>query len=133
MTPLSVFMFSVSFDHQEHLRQRLSQASRSIKRILTPPRRGSGDQGESSVHRRRHVIHQDSEVQENQESEAAIIESVQENSDSVAHDQQHPPPQNQEYDESVEIMVQLMLQSISVIELIVMEKKARSRKESGES
>ena len=96
-TPLSVFMFSVNFDHQEHLRQRLSQASRSIKRMLTPPRQGSGDQGESSVHRRQHVSHHDSEVQGNQESEAGIIESVQENSDSVAHDQQRlPPPQNQE-------------------------------------
>ena len=95
-TPLSVFMFSVNFDHKPHLRPRLSQASRSFKRILTPPRRGSGDQGESSVHRRQ-IVHHDPEVQENQESEARIIESVQENSDSVAHDQQHlPPPQNQE-------------------------------------
>ena len=76
-TPLSVFMFSVNFDHQEHLRQRLSQTSRSIKRTLTPPRRGSGDQGHSSVHRRRHDIHHDSEAQENQESGAGIIESVQ--------------------------------------------------------
>ena len=64
MTALLVFMFSVNSDHQEHLCQRLSQASRSIKMILTAPRRGSGDQGESSVHRRRHVIHHDSEVQE---------------------------------------------------------------------
>ena len=35
---------------KKHLRQRLSQASRSFKTILTPPRRGSGDQGDSSVH-----------------------------------------------------------------------------------
>ena len=94
--PLSVFMFSINFDHQEQLRQRFSQASRSIKRILTPPRRGSRDQGDSSVHRCRHVSHHDSEVQENQESGAGLIESVQGDSDSVAHDQQHPPPQNQE-------------------------------------
>ena len=77
-TPLSVFMFSVNFDHQQQLRQRLSQASRSIKKILTPPRRGSGDQGESRVLRRQHVSHQDSEVHENQESGAGVIESVQE-------------------------------------------------------
>ena len=77
-TPLSVFMLSVNIDHQEHLRQRLSQASRRIERILTPPRWGSGDQGESSVLRRQHVSHHDSEVQGNQESEAGIIESVQE-------------------------------------------------------
>ena len=88
-------MFSVNFDHHEHLRQRLSL--RRIKRILTPPRRGSGDQGESSVHRRQDVSHHDSEVQGSQESEAGIIESVQESSDSVVHDQQHClPPQNQE-------------------------------------
>ena len=92
-TPLSVFMFSVNFDHQEQLRQRLSQASRNIKRILTPPCRGSGDQGDSSVHRRRLVIHADSEVQENQGAGVGIIESVHEDSDSVAHDQQPPPPQ----------------------------------------
>ena len=95
-TPLSVFMFSVNLDHQEHLRQRLSQASRRIKRILTPPRRGSGDQGESSVHRRQHVSHRDSEVQENQESDAGVIESAQENSDSDVHGQRHVPPQNHE-------------------------------------
>ena len=53
-TPLSVFMFSVNFDHQEHLRHRLSQASRSIKRVVTPPRRGSGDQ-ESNALCRQHV------------------------------------------------------------------------------
>ena len=83
-TPLSVFTFSVSFDHQEHLRQRLSQASRSIKR------------SSSSCHSSRFRRSRKS-GQENQESEAGIIESVQGNPDSVAHDQQHPPPpQNQE-------------------------------------
>ena len=92
-TPLSVFMFSVNLDHQEHLRQRLRQASRSIKRVLTPPRRGSGDQ-ESNVLRRQHVNLQESEVQENQDSR--IRESVQEDSDSSVHGQRHVPPQNQE-------------------------------------
>ena len=87
-TPLSVFMFSVNFDHQEHLRQRLRQASRSIKRVLTPPRRGSGDQ-ESNALRRQHVSQQESDVQENQDSEVR-------DSDSSAHGQQHVPPQNQE-------------------------------------
>ena len=94
-TPLSVFMFSVNLDHQEHLRQRLSQASRRIKRVLTPPRRGSGDQ-ESIALRRQHVSHQDSEVQENQESIAEVRESVHENSDSGVHGQRHVPPQNHE-------------------------------------
>ena len=94
-TPLSVFMFSIKFDHQEHLRQRLSQASRRIKRVLTPPRRGSGDQ-ESIALRRQHVSHQDSEVQENQESSAEVRESVHENSDSSVHGQRHVPPQNHE-------------------------------------
>ena len=87
-TPLSVFMFSVNFDHQEHLRQRLRQASRSIKRVLTPPRRGSGDQ-ESNALRRQHVSQQESDVQENQDSEVR-------DSDSSVHGQQHVPPQNQE-------------------------------------
>ena len=87
-TPLSVFMFSVNFDHQEHLRQRLRQASRSIKRVLTPPRRGSGDQ-ESNALRRQHVSQQGSDVQENQDSEVR-------DSDSSAHGQQHVPPQSQE-------------------------------------
>ena len=94
-TPLSVFMFSVNFDHQEHLRQRLSQASRSIRRVLTPPRRGSGDQ-ESSALRRQHVSHQESEVQENQDSNAEVRESVHEDSDSSVHGQRHVPPQNHE-------------------------------------
>ena len=94
-TPLSVFMFSVNLDHQEHLRQRLSQASRRIKRVLTPPRRGSGDQ-ESIALRRQHVSHQDSEVQENQESSAGVSESIRESSDSGVHGQRHVPPQNHE-------------------------------------
>ena len=73
--------------------------------LLTPPRRGSGDQGDSSVHRRRHVIHHDSEVQENQGAGVGVIESVQQESaqlesESVAHDQQPPPPQNHESQES---------------------------------
>ena len=92
-TPLSVFMFSVNFDHQEHLHQRLRQASRSIKRVLTPPRRGSGDQ-ESNALRRQHVSHQESDVQENQDS--GVRESVHDDSDSSVHGQQHVPPQNQE-------------------------------------
>ena len=82
-----------NFDHQEHLHQRLSQASRSIRRVLTPPRRGSGDQ-ESSALRRQHVSHQESEGQENQDSE--VRESVHEDSDSSAHGQRHVPPQNHE-------------------------------------
>ena len=81
-------MFSVNFDHQEHVRQRLRQASRSIKRVLTPPRRGSGDQ-ESNALRRQHVSHQESDVQENQDSGVR-------DSDSSVHGQQHVPPQNQE-------------------------------------
>ena len=92
-TPLSVFMFSVNLDHQEHLRQRLRQASRSIKRVLTPPRRGSEDQ-ESNVLRRPHVSHQESAAQENQDS--SIGESVHDDSDSSVHGQRHVPPQNQE-------------------------------------
>ena len=92
-TPLSVFMFSVKFDHQEHLRQRLSQASRSIRRVLTPPRRGSGDQ-ESNALCRQHVSHQESEAQENQDSD--VRESVHEDSDSSVHGQRHVPPQNHE-------------------------------------
>ena len=92
-TPLSVFMFSVNFDHQEHLRHRLSQASRSIKRVLTPPRRGSGDQ-EPNALRRQHVSHQESEDQGNQDS--GVRESAHEDSDSSVHGQLHVPPQNQE-------------------------------------
>ena len=92
-TPLSVFMFSVNFDHQEHLRHRLSQASRSIKRVLTPPRRGSGDQ-ESNALRRQHVSHQESEDQGNQDS--GVRESAHEDSDSSVHGQLHVPPQNHE-------------------------------------
>ena len=66
-TTLSIFMFSfTNYDHQEALRLRFRQASRSIKCLLTPPRRGSGDQGDSSVHRHQHVIHHDSEAHENQ-------------------------------------------------------------------
>ena len=80
-TTLSVFMFSFNnFDHQEALRVSFRQASRSSNRLLTTPRRGSGDQGHSSVHRRRHVIHNDSAVQENQETGVGIIESVQQES-----------------------------------------------------
>ena len=86
---------SSCLDHQEHLRQRLSQASRSIRRVLTPPRRGSGDQ-ESNALRRQHVSHQDSEVQENQESGAGVNDSVHEESDSSVHGQRHVPPQNHE-------------------------------------
>ena len=100
-TPLLVFMLSVNFDHQEELHQRLRQASRSIKRVLTPPRRGSGDQGDSNLHRRRNVIHHDSEVQENQGAGVGVIESAPRDSESVAHGQQPPPPpQNQESQES---------------------------------
>ena len=131
-TPLSVFMFSINFGHQEQLRQRLSQASRSIKRILTPPRRGSGNQGDSSVHRRRHVNHHDSEVQENQESGAGIIESVRRDSDSVAHDQQHPPPQNQESTSQWRSWVRSCF-SVSVSLSSLSWRRRRSRKESGES
>ena len=67
--------------------------------MLTPPRRGSGEQGDSSVHRRRSVIHHDSEVQENQGAGVGIIESVQGESESADHSQP-PPPQNHESQES---------------------------------
>ena len=87
---------SINFDHQEDLRQRLSQASRRFQRMLTPPRQGSGDQGDSSVHHRRNVIHNDSDVQENQGAGVGIIESLQRDSESTDHSQQPPPPQNQE-------------------------------------
>ena len=47
---LSVFMFSFNNDDaREELRLRFRQASRNIERIFTPPRRGSRDQGDSSV------------------------------------------------------------------------------------
>ena len=55
-----------------------------------------GADQESIALRRQHVSHQDSEVQENQESDAGVSESVQENSGSDVHGQQHVPPQNHE-------------------------------------
>ena len=134
---LSVFIFSLkNYDHQEALQFRLRQASRSIKRILTP-RRGSGDQGDSDNHRHRHVVHHDSEVQQNQGAGAGLIESAQHESaqmesDSVAHDQQCSSESRiSRIDEPVEVMHQVMLQCVSVTELSFMEKKARSRKDSG--
>ena len=46
-TTVSIFMFPFNnYDHQEALRHRFRQASRSINRLLTPPHRGSGDQGD---------------------------------------------------------------------------------------
>ena len=81
-------MFSFNnYDHQEALRQRFRQASRSFKRILTPARRGSGDQGASRVHRRHYVIHHDSEVQENQGARVGVSESAQRESESAVQDQ----------------------------------------------
>ena len=97
-TPLSIFMFSsINFDHQGDLRQRLSQVSRRFKRMLTPPRRGSGDQGDSSIHRRCNVIQHGSDGQENQGAGVGVIESIQRVSESADHSQQPPPPpQNHE-------------------------------------
>ena len=75
---LSIFMFSFSNNYDAHqgLRLRFRQGSRGIRRILTPPRRGNGDEEDSSVHCR-HVIHHDSEVQELQGVGVDLMESVQ--------------------------------------------------------
>ena len=95
---------------QEELRLRFRQASRSIRRILTPPCRRSSDQrdfqGDSAVHRRRHVIHHDSDAQENQGAGVDLMESIQ--VESAQMDQSQllmisnlpPPQQNQESQES---------------------------------
>ena len=57
------------------------------------------------VHRRRRIVHSDSKVQENQGAgvglmESVQIESVQMESESVAHDQQPSPPHPQQNQES---------------------------------
>ena len=130
-TTLSVFMLSVNFDDQEALRQRLSQASNEFPHLLVEGAEIKEIQVFFVV-----VAHHDSDVQANQGPGVGVIESVQRDSDSVAHDQQPPPPQNHDSRESTSQWRSWIRSCFSVsgsLSSLSWRRKAGSRKEPGES